>query len=134
MCLVMAGAHLLGLTVENAKDWFKELDSDGSNDVDMDEFLAVVHKRTTTVAQDIGRLGKQTEAGKHRYEKMDSNNTGGAEVSANSKVHARKQASQELSKANDEFKKRQQKEAINQFRKIDTDGSGRCGPVLLHQM
>jgi Ca2+-binding EF-hand superfamily protein len=125
MCLVMAGAHLLGLTVENAKEWFKELDSDGSNDVDMDEFLAVVHKKTGTVAQDIGRLGKLTEAGKRRNEARDSDNTGGAELAAYAKTHAHEMASQELSKANDEFKKRQQKDAVRQFKKIDADGSGR---------
>ena len=44
----MAGAKILDLTEEQAKEWFIELDTDGGGDVDIDEFLARCARSTQT--------------------------------------------------------------------------------------
>ena len=109
---------------DQASSWFDELDADGSGDVDMEEFLAMYKERTTTKAQDIGRLGKETESSRRKHDARTSDNTGGAEMAAFAKQHSHAQTSAELSKANDEYTKRQQAGAVKKFRSIDADGSG----------
>jgi len=90
----------------------------------MEEFLAMYKERTTTKAQDIGRLGQETVSSRRKHDARTSDNTGGAEMAAYAKQHGHAQSSAELSKANDEYKARQQASAIRKFRSIDADGSG----------
>jgi hypothetical protein len=65
-------------------------------------FFAVYNERTTTKAQDIGRLGQATEAMKHRYDARTSDNTSAAELAEYKRTHAHEQTSAELAKANSE--------------------------------
>ena len=95
--------------------------------MDLSEFLGVWGERKLlvgTVAQDIGRLGQQTEAGKRRNEARTSDNTSAAELAAYKKAHAHEETSLELAKANNEYQARQNATAMKKFRKIDADGSG----------
>jgi len=57
---VISGAELLGLSEDEARAYFAELDADGSGEVDMDEFLAKTKGRTKT--QGFGRAAQATKA------------------------------------------------------------------------
>ena len=103
---MLAGASLLDLSEEQARAWFEELDVDKSGDIDIEEFLAVYHKRTTIVVQDTGRLGKATAASSsNRDDEDDPDHTPDGEAILYARKNARKQASKELTKASDEYKK-----------------------------
>ena len=76
----------------------------------------------TTVVDDLGHFAIDTNT--HRNDAMDANNTGAAELAISSRRHGRKNASRELTKASDSYKKRMQAPAVKKFKLIDTDGNG----------
>jgi len=59
-----------------------------------------------TVAKDMGHLAQATAASKHAHDKHTADNTSEAEMIAYQKVHAREETSKALSKAHEEWEKR----------------------------
>ena len=59
-----------------------------------------------TVAQDVGHLGAETEASKHHHDKATADNVPEAEYIANMRLHERELMSKDLTKAHEEYDKR----------------------------
>ena len=59
-----------------------------------------------TVAQDMGHLAQATAASKHAHDKHTADNTSEAEMIAYQKVHGREESSKALTKAHEEWEKR----------------------------
>ena len=59
-----------------------------------------------TVAKDMGHLAQATAASKHAHDKHTADNTSEAEMIAYQRVHAREEASKALTKAHEEWDKR----------------------------
>ena len=63
-------------------------------------------KRRSTRTQDIGHLGVETSASKHSHDKTSADNSSVQEMAAYQKLHAKELLSSELSKAKEEYSKR----------------------------
>jgi len=57
---LLNGAHLLGLTEDDATFLFHEIDKDGGGEIEIDEFLAKCGRSTTTAK--LGRFAEDTES------------------------------------------------------------------------
>jgi hypothetical protein len=57
---LLSGAHLLGLTEDDARFLFSEIDTDGGGEIEVDEFLAKCGRSTTTAK--LGRFAQDTES------------------------------------------------------------------------
>ena len=66
----------------------------------------IEHSHHHTVAQDMGHLAQATAASKHAHDKHTPDNTSEAEMIAYQKVHGREEASKALTKAHEEWEKR----------------------------